>query len=135
MTSVHTIAIIKGAVEGNPLLYIAAFGAVDVHARPALELGLIAIDDRYEEIPYVATSAGREFYIDANLASLPSGRANHWGHAADSALELLAAHTAHVNLRRQLVAALAHVSHEELAETVIEGLGVDTAHRLIDELT
>lgn len=83
--SVHTIAAIKGTVEGDPFLHFGALGAFDTHAEPAVTLGLI----ERSGTTFTATDAGRAFYVDANLASLPSGRANQWGSAADRAIALL----------------------------------------------
>lgn len=131
--SVHTIAIIKGAVEGDPLQHLGSLLGVDIHAALAVHLGLI--EPAAGEAPFTATDAGREFYADANLAALPDGRANHWGTAADHARDLLRQMDAAATLRRRLITVLAGVSHVELAETVIESLGVPTARRLIAELT
>lgn len=80
--TVHVLAILKGAVEGDPYQHFAAFGGFDAHAAEADRLGLIGDD-------LCPTDLGRRFYVDANLASLPAGRANQWGHAADRALDML----------------------------------------------
>lgn len=84
--SVFTVALIKGAVEGDPYKHFAALGGVNHHATPAIQAGLLTSDGTQIE----ATDAGREFYRLADLASLPDGRATNWGTVADKALAVLA---------------------------------------------
>lgn len=84
--SVFTVALIKGAVEGDPYKHFAALGGINQHAEPAIQAGLLTSDGMTIE----ATDAGRLFYQVAELSALPEGRATNWGAAAGKALALLA---------------------------------------------
>lgn len=84
--SVFTVALIKGAVEGDPYKHFAALGGINHHATPATKAGLLTSDG----VTIEATDAGRLFYQIAELSVLPEGRATNWGAVADKALALLA---------------------------------------------
>ena len=82
-SAVHVIALVKGAVEGDPFKHLGLpYQLADIIRTEATRLGLI--DDLCQPTPL-----GRSFYIDANLASLPAGRARYWGAAALRAQTML----------------------------------------------
>lgn len=91
--TVHVLALVKGAIEQlDASTHFAALGGIDVHHAEAVRLGLLEEGIRWggNGFLYVdLTDRGRAFYVDADLASLPAGRANQWGHAADRALAML----------------------------------------------
>jgi hypothetical protein len=89
--NVHALALIKGSVEGDSFKHFGSLFGTSEHARPLVAAGLL-VSNGYD---YDATDAGRTFYADYRLDSLPRGRANSWLAssdnpdlaAADSALE------------------------------------------------
>ena len=80
---VHTIAILKGAVEGDAMAHLASIMAMPQHAVPLVRAGLVVDDDG----EYLATAAGRQFYDTWRLVDLPAGRANSWTGATDLILK------------------------------------------------
>lgn len=83
--SVFTVALIKGAVEGDPYKHFAALGGINQHAEPGIQAGLLTSDG----VTIEATDAGRLFYRVAELSALPDSRAVNWRTVADKALALL----------------------------------------------
>jgi hypothetical protein len=79
---VHVLALLKGAVEGDPYKHFASLLGIAQHLEAAAALGLMTPDGR-------VTAAGAALYEAAGLHSLPEGRANHWWQEADSAIEIL----------------------------------------------
>lgn len=93
---VHTLAILKGAVEGDDTRHLASLLAMGTHAAPLLRAGLIVPNDSTDEADpryYVPTDAGQRFYTEHHLGDQPDGRATNWPDApllaADAALRAL----------------------------------------------
>lgn len=73
--TVHVLALLKGAVEGDPYRHLASLMAVSsTHLPAGVEAGVLTVVDG--EI--TATAAGRRFYTEHGLGLLPPGRANNW---------------------------------------------------------
>lgn len=71
---VFVLAILKGAVEGDPYAHFAALGGFDHHVADAVACGFVT-GTGAEVQP---TAEGRAFYAEARLARLPPGRAYLW---------------------------------------------------------
>lgn len=91
----HSVAILKGTVEGDPIKHLAALGGFEHHLAPLLRARLVQrSDDPEREV--TATALGRAFYAQHHLDQAPQGRANGWPcdgvvGAATQALETLTA--------------------------------------------
>jgi hypothetical protein len=76
MSPVHVIALVRGAVEGDPIRHLASLLGYKAHVDAAVRLRLVTIGaDLYD---LAVTEAGQRFYHQARLDALPDGRANHW---------------------------------------------------------
>ncbi|MEU5900435.1 hypothetical protein [Streptomyces venezuelae] len=80
----HTLAILRGAAEGDDGKYLGSLMGIRLHARPLLAARLIAeiAEDEEEDNDCLhrVTDAGRAFHT-AHLAALPPNtrcRANYW---------------------------------------------------------
>lgn len=71
---VHSLAILKGAVEGDDTKHLGSLMGMDGHAVPLLRAGLVVDLDGQ----YVPTETGKRFYTEHALSALPDGRANYW---------------------------------------------------------
>jgi hypothetical protein len=67
----HVIAIIKGAVEGDPQKHFGSLLGYSEHLAAAVRAGLVTTDEQ-------PTDEGYEFYSWHNLDQFPAGRANYW---------------------------------------------------------
>lgn len=81
---VHTLAVLRGAIEGNDSKYMHVLGGYNGHVAPliAAELVVQLADDELPELDSFVrpTEAGQAFY-DRHLTGLPSStrcRANMW---------------------------------------------------------
>lgn len=72
----HSVAILKGAVEGDPLRHLASWLEWRGHLAPLLSAGLVTGSP--DSLAVTLTGAGREFYTRHRLDLLPDGRANQW---------------------------------------------------------
>lgn len=79
------LALIKGAVEGDPYRHFGSLLGVNAHAAPLLRAGLLVACDppstaagEDHGVDFVATEAGRDLYERHQLATLPAGRASFW---------------------------------------------------------
>jgi hypothetical protein len=65
---VFTVALIKGAVEGDVTAHFGSLGGFNAHVQLAQDLGLLNEAER-------PTALSRELYHRHHLADLPAGRA------------------------------------------------------------
>jgi len=77
---VFTVALIKGAVEGDAQAHFGSLGGYVAHVLLAQDLGLLDEDESATELAY-------NLYLCCRLAELPPGRAYlAWNVAASAAL-------------------------------------------------
>lgn len=70
-SAVHVIALLKGAVEGDPEKHFGSLLGYDQHLTTAVRAGLVTVAGD-------PTDRGIEFYSWHLLDQLPDGRANYW---------------------------------------------------------
>lgn len=70
-SAVHAIALVKGAVEGDPHKHFGSLLGYEQHLIAAVGAGLVVLDGE-------ATDRGVAFYKRHGLETLPDGRANYW---------------------------------------------------------
>lgn len=75
ITYLHPVAILKGAVEGDPYLHLGSLLGVSGHVETLVRAGLVE-SSPVDEI--IVTPLGVAFYVEHNLTELPDGRANSW---------------------------------------------------------
>lgn len=92
----HTLAVLRGAAEGDDSKYLGSITAMRLHARPLLTARLIAelTEDEDEDNDgfHQVTDKGRAFY-DKHLAGLPPNtqcRANYWATMPEMSSALMA---------------------------------------------
>lgn len=76
VSETHIIALVKGALEGDPEKHFGSLLGFDEHLRDAAQLGLVRCETGSYDVE--VTDAGREFYESQRLFWLPPGRANAW---------------------------------------------------------
>ncbi|MFD7659209.1 hypothetical protein ACFV4N_34970 [Actinosynnema sp. NPDC059797] len=82
---VFTVAVIKGAVEGDLYLHFASLGGVELHLATARRLGLIDPENEH-----TATSRAHALYRRHGLEHLPDGRAYSCWHGSPIVQAVLA---------------------------------------------